>query len=153
MYEDRIKKAVELFMSGYNCSQSVVAAFADLYGLSFEQALHVAASFGGGIGRMRRTCGAACGMFLLAGMDDCALTGEDREGKSRNYAVVQAMEKEFTKINGSSVCAELLGLRKDAKTVPQAEARDTKYYANRPCAIMVESAARIFAEYLQNKSI
>ncbi len=25
--EDRIQKAVELFKSGYNCSQSVVAAF------------------------------------------------------------------------------------------------------------------------------
>ena len=32
--EDRIQKAVELFKSGYNCSQSVVAAFADMYGLS-----------------------------------------------------------------------------------------------------------------------
>ena len=30
--EDRIQKAVELFKSGYNCSQSVVAAFADMYG-------------------------------------------------------------------------------------------------------------------------
>ena len=33
MYEDRIEKAVALFKSGYNCSQSVVAAFADLYGI------------------------------------------------------------------------------------------------------------------------
>ena len=44
--EDRITRAVELFRSGYNCSQSVVAAFADLYGFTFEQALHMSASFG-----------------------------------------------------------------------------------------------------------
>lgn len=31
--KDRIEKAVELFKSGYNCSQSVVGAFADMYGL------------------------------------------------------------------------------------------------------------------------
>ena len=62
--EDRIQKAVELFKSGYNCSQSVVAAFADMYGFTQEQALRMSASFGGGIGRMRETCGAACGMFL-----------------------------------------------------------------------------------------
>ena len=37
--EDRIQKAVELFKSGYNCSQSVVAAFADMYGFTQEQAL------------------------------------------------------------------------------------------------------------------
>ena len=53
MEEDRIQKAVELFKSGYNCSQSVVAAFADMYGFTQEQALRMAASFGGGIGRMR----------------------------------------------------------------------------------------------------
>ena len=50
MEEDRIQKAVELFKSGYNCSQSVVAAFADMYGFTQEQSLRMAASFGGGIG-------------------------------------------------------------------------------------------------------
>ena len=61
MMEDRIQRAVELFRQGYNCSQSVCAAFADEYGYTFEQALRMSASFGGGIGRMRMTCGAACG--------------------------------------------------------------------------------------------
>ena len=66
--EDRIKRAVELFKEGFNCSQSVCAAFADMYGYTEVQALQMSASFGGGIGRMRMTCGAACGMFLLAGI-------------------------------------------------------------------------------------
>ena len=55
--KDRIEKAVELFKSGYNCSQSVVGAFADMYGFTEEQAFRMSASFGGGIGRMRQTCG------------------------------------------------------------------------------------------------
>ncbi|MBQ5888054.1 MAG: C_GCAxxG_C_C family protein, partial [Bacteroidaceae bacterium] len=67
--EERIEKAVALFKEGYNCSQSVVAAFADMYGFTQEQALKMAASFGGGIGRMRQTCGAACGLFLVAGLE------------------------------------------------------------------------------------
>ncbi len=79
--EDRIQKAVELFRSGYNCSQSVVAAFADMYGFTQEQALRMSASFGGGIGRMRETCGAACGMFLLAGLETGATEAADREGQ------------------------------------------------------------------------
>ena len=37
--EERIELAVSLFKEGYNCSQSVVAAFADLYGFTREQAL------------------------------------------------------------------------------------------------------------------
>ena len=48
--EDRIQKAVELFKSGYNCSQSVVAAFADMYGFTQEQAVRMSASFGGRCG-------------------------------------------------------------------------------------------------------
>ena len=105
--EERIEKAVSLFKEGYNCSQSVVAAYADLYGFTREQALHMAASFGGGIGRMRETCGAACGMFLLAGLERCAVEGSDREGKGANYALVQELAARFKeKIR----CADLLGL-------------------------------------------
>ena len=106
--KDRVEKAVELFKSGYNCSQSVVAAFADMYGFTQEQALRMSASFGGGIGRMRQTCGAACGMFLLAGLEKGAVDGKDREGKAANYALVQQLAEEFRKRNGSMICAELL---------------------------------------------
>ena len=111
MTNDRIEKAVGLFKSGYNCSQSVVAAFADMYGFTEEQALRMSASFGGGIGRMRQTCGAACGMFLLAGLEKGAVDGKDREGKAANYALVQELAEEFKKRNGSMICAELLGLK------------------------------------------
>ena len=65
--EKRVERAKELFHEGYNCSQSVFAACADIYGIEDEElALRLSASFGGGIGRMRQTCGAACGMFMLA---------------------------------------------------------------------------------------
>ena len=78
--EERISRATELFKSGYNCSQSVVAAFADMYGFTEEQALRMAASFGGGIGRMRETCGAACGMCLVPRGEKGAIDGGQRMG-------------------------------------------------------------------------
>lgn len=148
--EDRIQNAVENFMSGYNCSQSVVAAFADMYGFTQEQALRMSASFGGGIGRMRETCGAACGMFLLAGLETGATEATDRQGKAANYAVVQELAAEFKRRNGSLICRELLGLRKNTPVSTQPEERNSMYYAKRPCARMVEEAAKIWAEYLKN---
>lgn len=152
-YENRIQHAVELFKSGYNCSQSVVAAFADLYGFTEEQALRMSASFGGGIGRMRQTCGAACGMFLLAGLDTGAVDAEDRAGKSHNYEVVQQLAERFKAENGSLICAELLGLSTTAThRDTQAEPRTDLYYKKRPCVEMVETAARIFANYLKEKA-
>lgn len=84
MEEQRIEKAVALFKEGFNCSQSVVAAFADMYGFTEEQALKMSASFGGGIGRMRETCGAACGLFMLAGLETGATDGADREGDRKS---------------------------------------------------------------------
>lgn len=150
MEEDRVARAVALFKEGYNCSQSVVAAFADLYGFTREQALHMSASFGGGIGRMRETCGAACGLFLLAGLEKCALEGSDRESKAANYALVQELAEEFKKRNGALRCADLLGLSKKEPVVSTPEARTDQYYAKRPCVKMVEEAAKIWCEYLEN---
>jgi C_GCAxxG_C_C family probable redox protein len=149
--EERIEKAVTLFKEGYNCSQSVVAAFADIYGFTHEQALRMSASFGGGIGRMRETCGAACGRFMLAGLETGAVDGADREGKAANYALVQQLAEEFKKRNGALKCAELLGLSKKEPVVSTPEARTPQYYAKRPCVKMVEEAARIWYEYLENQ--
>ena len=151
MEEDRVAKAVGLFKEGFNCAQSVVAAFADMYGFTREQALHISASFGGGIGRMRETCGAACGMFLLAGLEKCALEGKDRERKAENYALVQELAEEFKKRNGALRCADLLGLSKKEPVVSTPEARTEQYYAKRPCVKMVEEAAKIWNEYLEKQ--
>lgn len=146
---DRIEKAVNLFKEGYNCSQSVVAAFADKYGYSRDQALRMSASFGGGIGRMRETCGAACGLFMLAGLEISAIDGADKESKAANYALVQELAEEFKLRNGSLRCADLLGLTKDEPVVSTPELRTNQYYAKRPCVKMVEEAARIWVEYLE----
>lgn len=150
--QERIEKAVALFKEGYNCSQSVVAAFADIYGFTEEQALKMSASFGGGIGRMRETCGAACGMFLLAGLEKGATIGSDREGKAANYALVQQLAKAFKEETGSLRCADLLGLSKTEPVVSTPEARTAQYYAKRPCSKMVETAASIWADYLEKHS-
>lgn len=148
--EERIQKAVELFMKGYNCSQSVVAAFADLYGFSEEQAKAMSAGFGGGVGRMRMMCGAVSGMVMLAGMSDNKDNTDVRQAKGECYKVVQDLLNEFKEENGSIICAELLGLK---GPIPKGNympsERNAEYYAKRPCAAKVESAARIFARHLQ----
>ena len=151
MEEERIEMAVSLCKEGFNCSQSVVVAFADKYGFTREQALKMSASFGGGIGRMRETCGAACGLFLLAGLETGATEGADRDGKAANYALVQELAEEFKQRNGALRCADLLGLSKKEPVVSTPEARTDQYYAKRPCVKMVEEAARIWCEYLQKQ--
>lgn len=150
--ESNIDKATELFKEGYNCSQSVVAAYAEKYGFTHEQALKMSASFGGGIGRMRQTCGAACGLFMLAGLETGCTDGKNREGKEENYKTVQMLAEKFKQRNGSLICAELLGLSKNSPTPPTPEERTAEYFKKRPCVKMVEEAARIWEEYLVEKN-
>lgn len=149
--EERVQRAVELFKSGYGCCQSVVAAFADMYGLSDEHAKLVAAGFGGGVGRMRMMCGAVSGLVVLAGLNDGQTEGADKEGKAHCYKVVQDLLAKSKAENGSIICAELLGIEGPVPMgnfVP--DERNAEYYRKRPCGAKVESAARIFAEYLDS---
>lgn len=151
--ENRIQRAVDNFMSGYGCCQSVVAAFADLYGLDDIMAKRIAAGFGGGVGRMRMMCGTVSGLVILAGLDCGQTEGDDREGKAACYKVVQQLLETFRQRNGSIICAELLGLNgcPVVKNTYVPDERNAEYYKKRPCAQKVESAAHIFAEYLQEK--
>jgi len=145
--EARAQRAVELFKQGYNCSQAVFASCADIYGIDDEQlALRLSASFGGGMGRMRMVCGAASGMFMLAGLQNGSAVPHDNEGKMANYAFVQQLAGQFKNTYGSLVCAELLGLAPKPQE-PKPEERTAQYYEKRPCSEMVAEAVRI---YLQN---
>lgn len=151
--DERVARAVEYFMAGYGCSQSVVAAFSDLYGLDETMAKRIAAGFGGGVGRMRMMCGAVSGLVMLVGLDCGQSEGSDREGKSACYKVVQELLAQSQTENGSLICAEILGLNGHQKAASSyvASPRTAAYYKTRPCAAKVESAARIFAEYLKRK--
>ena len=149
----RVARAVDNFMAGYGCCQSVVAAFSDLYGLDETMAKRIGAGFGGGIGRMRMMCGAVSGIVMLVGLDCGQTDGSDREGKSACYKVVQDLLEKSRQENGSIICAEILGINghEKAKDSYVASPRTAEYYKTRPCAAKVESAARIFANYLKNK--
>ncbi len=136
------EKAIEYFCAGYNCAQSVFAAFCDVTGYSEKEAFMLASSFGGGMGRMRETCGAVSAMFMVAGIvkgyDDISTD----EPKKAHYELIQAMAAEFKKAHGTITCRELLaGLGTDSKPTPSA--RTEEYYKVRPCVRFVATAADI----------
>lgn len=142
--EARAQRATDLFKQGYNCSQAVFASCADIYGVTDESlALRLSASFGGGMGRMRMVCGAASGMFMLAGLQNGSSTPHDNQGKMANYAFVQQLAGEFKARYGSLICAELLGLAPKPQD-PKPEERTQQYYEKRPCSEMVAEAVRVF---------
>lgn len=132
----------ELFARGYNCSQSVFAAYAPRLGLDFETALKLAAPLGGGVGRMREVCGAFSACAMLDGLKNCT-PNPSAEEKAETYVRVQKLAELFKAANGSIICRELLNLSKSAPTPPTPDARTAEYYAKRPCARIIANAAKI----------
>ena len=144
---NRPDKAEELFRKGYNCSQSTFAAFADVLGMTVEEAAKIASPFGAGFGKLREVCGAVSGMTLLAGYlkgyDDPA----DFESKKDLYRLIQKMCAEFEERKGTIICRELLGLKK-GEDLAEPAARTEEYYRTRPCIGACRTAAEIAEKYL-----
>ncbi len=137
--EERVALAKSNFASGYNCSQSVALAFADIYNIEPELMATISASFGGGLGRLREVCGAVSGMALIANFISPAPDPANRDSKSANYKCVQHLAEQFRSENGSIICRELLSL--DGTKLPTGK--------KKPCAELVATAARIVAESIQ----
>lgn len=142
------QKAGENFRAGYNCSQSVVLAFEDLYDIDRETLLKLSSSFGGGMGRLREVCGGVSGMLIVAGILYGYSEPRDYEGKSEHYARVQELAKAYEAENGSIVCRELLGLNQN-RDEPKPEQRTEEYYKKRPCEQLVKIAAGIMEAYIK----
>jgi C_GCAxxG_C_C family probable redox protein len=144
--------AEELFKKGYNCSQSVFAAFCDETGMELETALKISSSFGGGMGRLREVCGAVSGMFMVAGMLYGYSNPLDKTAKAEHYKLIQSLAMKFKIENNSIICRELLKLVINSDG-PVPEDRTENYYKKRPCKELVKYAAEILDEYILNKNV
>lgn len=142
--------AAELFFKGYSCSQAITVAFCDVTGLSPEFSAKMASSFGGGMGRLREVCGAVSGMFMVAGLLYGYDNPEDPAAKKAHYELVQQLASEFKNEIGSIVCRDIL---KNPPSDPNPTPRTAEFYAKRPCAHMVVTAAKILDKYIENNPL
>ena len=150
--EERVERARGYFLEGYNCAQAVVMAFDDIMNMDVSALARLAAPFGGGMGRMREVCGTVSGMAFVAGAIAPSADPKNLEERKNNYALVQTFADKFRTENGDIVCRRLLGLEpmvERSETAMPSE-RTAEYYKKRPCVKMVEEAARIWCEYLEN---
>ena len=137
------ERALELFLGGYNCAQSVLASFSEGYGLEAEKALKISGCMGGGC-RHGDICGAVMGAVMVVGLKYGRGFGEDAEAKQICDAAFWQYMEEFKKTHGSIVCRELLGYDVSTeegmakhKLIPRAES---------PCTDFVKDTVDILEE-------
>ncbi len=145
--------AKQNFLNGYNCSQAVLLAFCEDFGLEKETALKISEPFGGGMGRMREVCGTVTGMFMVLGLAMGNSDAKDGSTKKNVYKSVQELAEKFKQDNGSIICRELLGLQKANKESYVPSERTTEYYKKRPCPELCKYAADILEEYLKEEEL
>jgi C_GCAxxG_C_C family probable redox protein len=126
------ERARELFANGYNCAQSVFAAFCESRGPELSAAachnkgsareapffeaggpdtataLKLANGFGGGL-RCGEVCGAVSGAIMALGLK-CGFHKE-KDFEQKNYCNAKTYEfiQKFNEIKGSILCRDLLG--------------------------------------------
>lgn len=109
---NKTQTAVQYQELGYGCAQSVLASFAQDFGLEEELALRISTGFGSGMGRMCEVCGALTGAFMVIGLKygkvitDGSRYGTDTE---TTYKLVAQLARRFAEKNGSIYCRDLIG--------------------------------------------
>ena len=105
-----VKAATADFASGLACSQAVLGAFADRYGLSRDHALRLAAAFEGGTGMQADICGALVGVYLVLGLEYGGTDPKDMGAKQTTARKVNEATRLFRECNQDKLtCRDLLG--------------------------------------------
>jgi C_GCAxxG_C_C family probable redox protein len=122
----------------------VLTAFASEFGLSDEMALKIAASFGGGMARLGRTCGAVTGGLMALGLK-YGYTAP--EGRDAAYGIAQEFMRRFEERHGSLACRELIGF--DIATPGSRALAQQSGVFESICPRLVRDAAEIVASLLE----
>jgi len=140
----KVNRAIAAFNEGYSCSQAILSTYGEQLGLEREVALKVAGAFGGGMGRMGKTCGAVTGALMVIGLKHGLVELRDQKAKETTYALVREFMKRFIAHNGSVECKVLLGC--DLSTSEGVRAAKDKNVFTTICPKLVQKAAEILED-------
>jgi C_GCAxxG_C_C family probable redox protein len=146
---DRANDAHALMSAGrMNCSQAVLTAYCEQFGLERSLALKLAQGFGGGMGRMGATCGAVTGAYMVLGLAQKMWDENPRQSLDRTYELVREFNQRFKALHGSVICKELISY--DLST-PEglAEARNKKIFTT-VCPNFVSDSVKILGAMIQS---
>ncbi|RPJ24254.1 MAG: C_GCAxxG_C_C family protein [Chloroflexi bacterium] len=134
--------AISEFVGGYNCAQSVFAAFCEDLNLDADTALKVACGFGAGMGRKGEVCGAVTGGIMVLGAKYGRGENEDRTATETTYAKTREFMDQFASRHGSCLCHKLLN-GCDLTTEAGRKSFGENDLFNKVCKPCVQSAVEI----------
>ncbi|MGI6492075.1 MAG: C-GCAxxG-C-C family protein [Pelotomaculum sp.] len=108
MLKKRLSKTevLKYFSEGLSCSQVVLMQWADELGYEKQEALKMAAAFGGGMFR-GDTCGAVAGAHIAIGLKYGG--ANTPAGQEQLLAKVAEFQEQFIEKRNTTICRELIG--------------------------------------------
>ena len=143
------EKASNLFLKGYNCSQSVLLAMSEHWGLENDLVPKIATGFGGGIGRCGSVCGALSGGVMALSMR-YGTNEPSAEKRLQTYELSRKFFEQFEKRNNGVLCRDLIGYTL-SNPDEQKKAREENVFQKK-CVRYVENAVAILLELTEPNS-
>lgn len=144
MVKDHVSEALELFESGFSCSQAVLMPFSEELSLPRETAIKISCSFGGGLGGAGKTCGALTGAIMVVGLKCGKTNATDQEAKKLACEKTRELVETFEKVHGSTNCNELIGF--DRSNLSAAELLAKKHLFHNKCPEFLETVVSFLEE-------
>lgn len=145
---DRFERANAYHKQGFNCCQSVLAAFSDLTGLSEQASFDIGGGFGGGAGT-GELCGAISGAVMTLGMLTPVDPGDPAGSKKRSVMLSKELQKQFSEKFGALRCRDLL---KNKFTPDNTTPAALRLGLTGHCDIMIVTAVEIVEEMLRERN-
>ncbi len=140
--KNKVEKVMECFGT-YDCSQAILSAWCEDYGLDKETALKLSCGFAAGMARLSHTCGAVTGAYLVIGLKYGKCQPNDVEAKEKTFNLIQEFDKKFIERHGTTNCRELLDV-----DLQYGDMEIAKVKVQKRCPTFVKDAAEILESIL-----
>jgi len=141
------EKAVEFSKRGWNCNQSVLASWSPDFNVPEELSFKIGLGYGGGMGRMGKTCGAVTGAYTVIGLWAAGQAEDVPTQKKIAAEKVREFNRLFIDKFGKLECRELLGY--DFSIPEEAAIISEKKLIDLKCHTFVGGSADLLNEILK----
>jgi C_GCAxxG_C_C family probable redox protein len=147
---NKTEYAQDCLKNGFSCSQSVLSAFVEQFGLDRNTGLRISSAFGGGMGGQGEVCGTVVAAFMVMGLKYGSATPHGDEERDLISSKAGMFLNKFKSLKGSILCRDLLGA--DVRTPEGLYKAKTEGLFETICPDVIGCSVEIIEEIISTES-
>jgi C_GCAxxG_C_C family probable redox protein len=142
-----VEKTMELCNQGLNCSQAIITAFGEPFGVDAKTAKNLGRPWGGGMGHLALTCGALTGAVAILGL--ARNDSDEQQARQDAFESVRELFHRFEAKHGATACKDLLGA--DMSTAAGKKKINEEKLTSQFCPGIIRDTAEILADLMKSQ--